>query len=443
MSDKSKEMAVLSILRQKDQAWSLSELLQALGPEFPERTVRRWLSKLAQEGLVETQGAKKGTRYRAIAEGEIPRGFSAKSAKVIAYVRQPLSKRKPVAYEEKWLDAYEPNVTSYVPKGIKQKLEKIGARAKDREPAGTYARHIYNRLLIDLSYNSSRLEGNTYSLLETERLLIQGESAAGKLDAEKVMILNHKEAIRYLVDNAEKIEVSSSTVCTTHFLLADGLVDAKYAGSVREEGVRIGGSTYLPYENPKLLNRQLGLICNKAALIQEPYEQSFFLLVHLSYLQAFIDVNKRMARMSANIPMIKNNLVPISFSDIEKDDYNSALLAVYELQDVEPLRDLFVFSYLRTCETYKATVEAMGFDFVRVKYRKERREMLRYIIERQFVGVDVQDYIDIQVKELIAEEDRDEFLDDIREDLRVLNPQRIAGLGITLEQFTAWKERAR
>lgn len=82
--------------------------------------------------------------------------------------------------------------------------------------AGTYAKKIYNRLLIDLSYNSSRLEGNTYSLIETERLLLEGISSEHKLDEERVMILNHKEAIRFLVDQAQKISPSVANIKTLH-----------------------------------------------------------------------------------------------------------------------------------------------------------------------------------------------------------------------------------
>jgi len=441
MSYKDNKIALLFLLQQKQQACSLSEIMHALGTGFTERTVRRWLSQFAQEGLVEVSGLKKATRYRAISE-EIPlSGFSGKSSQTITYVRQPLFKRKPVAYDEKWLEGYEPNSTWYVPKNIRQKLQKAGLRATDQEPAGTYARHIYNRLLIDLSYNSSRLEGNTYSLLETKKLLIEGESAAGKLDAEKVMILNHKEAIRYLVDTAEKILISSDTVCTIHYLLADGLVDAKDAGSVRRDAVRIGGSTYLPFENPKMLEKMLSLLCQKAARINNPIEQSFFLLAHISYLQAFIDVNKRTARISANIPLIKNNLVPLSFNDIQKDDYNSALIAIYELRDIQPLLDLFTFSYLRTCEAYDATIEALGFDLVRVKYRQIRRNMLRHIIENQLIGPSISEFIHSQVQRHVKDEDRTQFLEDIQEDLAGLNPQRIAGLGITVEQLNNWKVR--
>ena len=106
----------------------------------------------------------------------------------------------------------------------------------------------------------------------------------------------------------------------------------------------------------------------------------------INLMRPFIDVNKRTARLSANIPLITNNLVPLSFKDIEKEDYISAVIAIYELQDVRPLVDLYVFSYLRTCAMYDSTVKAIGFDEIRVRYRKERRELIRDIIMRKHVG---------------------------------------------------------
>ena len=113
------------------------------------------------------------------------------------------------------------------------------------------------QMLVELSYNSSRLEGNTYSFGETEELIMKGMDAEGKLDAEKIMILNHKEAIRYLVDNAHQLKIDFNTICTVHFLLSEGLVSAKDAGSIRDHSVRIGGSVYIPMDNQTRLIKQL------------------------------------------------------------------------------------------------------------------------------------------------------------------------------------------
>jgi fido (protein-threonine AMPylation protein) len=331
-----------------------------------------------------------------------------------------------------------PNITFYLPVHLRSQLYKAGKRSKNEEPAGSYAHQIFDRLLIDLSYNSSRLEGNTYSLLDTERLILEGTGVEGKLDEEKVMILNHKEAIRYLVDSTSRLKVSKQIICTLHYLLSDGLVEARYAGKIRDHAVPIGGSTYIPFEDSDRLHLQLERIVEKAALIENPYEQSLFLLVHISYLQAFEDVNKRTARLCANIPLITKNLVPLSFNDIEKEDYISAMIAIYELQDVRSLVDLYVFSYLRTCAMYDTTIKAIGFDEIRVRYRQMRRALIRDIIMGKLVGNRLMVYIDSHINKMIPEKDRNAFLKDVMEDLQEMDQSRIVVLGITSKELEDW-----
>jgi len=426
-------MAVLEQLERHEDYLSLPQLMELLNHRYADRTVRRWLTSLIEEGLVEKKGKKRGTQYRAIVST-----ISEKSLEIIQYIQLPIYKRKPVTYNQKWFDSYRPNSTNYLSDSIKNELYQTGLRTPDEQPAGTYARRIYNRLLIDLSYNSSRLEGNTYSLLDTERLIFEGKSAKGKLDEEKIMILNHKEAIRHLVDSAHRLSIDTNEVCTLHFLLADGLVPTQYAGKIRDHGVRIGGSSYIPLENPILIQKQLTRICNIAAMIENPYEQSFFLLVHLAYLQAFTDVNKRTSRLCANIPFILNNLVPISFNNIGKDDYINALIVIYELNEIQPLLELYAESYLHSCQLYNVTVEAVGFDEIRIRYRQERREVVREIIINQMHGSVMRKFIKLQTNEKIKEEDHAQFVEDVLEDLKEIAPQRIVGLGITNEELNKW-----
>lgn len=442
MKSKNKKMAVLQQLGQEINPISLSDLLAKLSGDYAERSVRRWLEEMANQGLIQKFGQKRGTKYQVISNNQDTRvatsPFGLESSKIIEQVRRPLYERNPIAYVDDWLDAYRPNVSFYIPSDLRLKLQKAGQRSKREDPAGTYAHQIFNRLLIDLSYNSSRLEGNTYSLLDTQRLILEGEGVEGKLDEEKIMILNHKEAIRHMVDNALKLEVTEQAVCTLHYLLSDGLVEARYAGKIRDHGVRIGGSTYIPFEEKKQLQTYLNHIIEKAALIENPYEQSIFLLAQLTYLQAFSDVNKRTARLCANIPLIKNNLVPLSFNDVEREDYVSAVIAIYELQNIRPLLDLYIFSYLRTCAMYDATVKSIGFDEVRVRYRKQRRYLIREIILNKLSGDALKDYISSETLKLIKGEEREEFLEDVMEDLKEIDLNRIAGLGITPDQLKEW-----
>ena len=149
-------------------------------------------------------------------------------------------------------------------------------------------------------------------------------------------------------------------------------------------------------------------------------------------------MNKRTARLSANIPLIKHNLIPLAFKDVDTNDYTSAMIAIYELNNTGPLLDIYRYSYLRTSEAYGVTVEAMGFDELRVKYRTQRRDILRHIITQQLTGLTMKTYIDATLEKLINEVDRRKVRDDIDEDLREIAPERIAGLGISIEELNAW-----
>ncbi len=313
MAKKNGKMAVLMALRHHNRPMTLRELLEILGETFAERTMRRWLNELTSEGVVKKRGQKRNSRYQAVSLPPVRSSFfkreGSSSLQAIDYVQQPLFKRAPVAYNHLWLENYLPNETFYLSPSQRKTMHTEGERNIDNHSSGTYAKKIYNRLLIDLSYNSSRLEGNTYSLLDTERLIFEGVARTDKLDEEEIMILNHKEALHHLIDSAPKIQIDLNETCSLHYLLSDGLVRTSYSGNIRDSGVRIGGSTYVPLENKLEIARLLNLICENAKKIQNPFECSLFLLTQIAYLQPFIDVNKRTSRLSANIPLIKNNLV--------------------------------------------------------------------------------------------------------------------------------------
>lgn len=433
-----------------------NEIHAALGGQYKDRSLRRWLSELADKKLIVKTGQKKGTRYQAVtnknenvdnhqqsmesAHEEFSRYLSLPARKAIDDIRRPLFTRSLVTYNDDWIESYIPNQTFYLPPDTREELSALGISNMTNERAGTYAKKIFNRLLIDLSYNSARLEGNTYSLVDTEKLIIEGISQDEKLDEERVMILNHKDAIRYLVDKAESIEINPTEICTLHYLLADGLVVPKYAGHVRKEGVRISSSTYQPLENPDHLTKRLDNICKKAAVINDPFEQSLFLLAHIAYLQPFIDVNKRTSRLSANIPLIKHNHIPLSFNDVDKDYYASAMIAIYELNDIHALMDIYCFSYRRSCEHYKITTEVIGFDEIRVRYRPQRRDLIREIIRKKISGEVITQYIEDIARNTIPADDIKPFTKSVHDDLNSISISQIQGMGITQGELSVWLE---
>tara|TARA_B100000989_G_scaffold116825_1_gene85996 strand:+ start:312 stop:1679 length:1368 start_codon:yes stop_codon:yes gene_type:complete len=449
MSDKIE--LLLSFLASNPGNTSISELAAVFQHSVTDRTIRRWLSELIDQGLVETQGQYKSTRYQLTAKGkERARELSQESQQApyfseasitnLQKVQRPLLERDPCSYNQAWLDAYEPNTTFYLSEARRQQLADNSLLTDEHQSSHTYTKNVFNRLLIGLSYNSSRLEGNTYSLLETQQLVLQGEEAHGKQDAEKLMILNHKDAISFLVEGVSRVNIDSDSIKTLHFLLADGLVMPQAAGHIREEGVRITLTPYVPIENKDHLERLLQTITAKAQQITDPFEQSLFLLVHISYLQAFIDVNKRTARLSANIPLIKSSLVPLAFNDIDKDDYISAMLCIYEYNDTGPLTDLYVFSYLRTCKEYKALNESLDIDVIRVAYRDQWRGLICQIINDQITGAAIATTIHDYAKAHIPAKDRQEFEQRLLVEIQSIERFAIQGLGISLQAFEEWQQ---
>ena len=224
-----------------------------------------------------------------------------------------------------------------VPEALRDHLLKIG-KTDGPCPAGTYALQIYSRLLIDLSWNSSRLEGNTYSLLETERLLELSEAAEGKNLKEAQMIMNHKAAIEFLMEQADGFGINRYTLLNVHALLSNNLLShSESCGRLRTIPVGITDTVYQPTAIPHLIEECFQTIVDKARAIKNPFEQAFFLMVHIPYLQPFEDVNKRVSRLAANIPLIHDNLCPLSFVDVPTQMYIDGHLGVYELNRIELL----------------------------------------------------------------------------------------------------------
>ena len=317
---------------------------------------RRLLAPLVESGLIRAEGATRALRYFAGAarpDEAIPLTKSAQSQ--LTRLRRPLHLRAPTSYRRGLLDEYTPNQTAYLDTSLRQRLHAAGRTGYDDQPAGTYARKMLERLLIDLSWNSSRLEGNTYSLLETEKLLLEGQPASARNADERQMVLNHKQAIEYLVESASGLRVDEGTLRNLHALLADNLLsNSADAGRLRVTPVEISGSVYVPLGNPQLIAECFRQLTLTAAAITDPFEQSFFLLVHLPYLQPFIDGNKRTARLASNIPFILKNLAPLSFVDVPREPFLQGVLGVYEETRLDLLREVFVFAYERSAAKYRA-----------------------------------------------------------------------------------------
>ncbi len=306
-----------------------------------------------------------------VAEGYV--SVSEAGAELRRLVRQLLSQRTPVGYNREFLDAYAPNETNWLSPQTRERLHALGrSSATDTALAVTYARRILDRLLVDLSWASSRLEGNTYSRLDTQNLIEFGRFAEGKDRLEAQMILNHKAAIEMLVEGADETGFDRYTFQNLHALLAENLLaDPGAGGRFRELDVGIAGTFYQPSVIPRLIVECLDTLLAKARAIKDPFEQAFFVMVQLPYLQPFEDVNKRISRLAANISLIRANLAPLSFVDVPEAAYVGGTLAVYELNRIDLLRDVFVWAYERSCRRFTLLDEALPTpDPLRLRYRE-------------------------------------------------------------------------
>jgi Fic/DOC family protein len=425
---------------------SLDELLRLLKGEISRRSLQRRLSKLVAAEKLITKGGSRSTRYllpKAVSKGEPEENYvrlSPSGADVRGLVRRPETERTPVGYNREFLDHYRPNESSYLTPETISHLARIGATPDAERPAGTYARHILDRLLVDLSWASSRLEGNTYSLLDTQRLIELGEAALGKDAAETQMILNHKAAVEFMVDMKDELAFSRQVILNFHAILSDNLlVDANVSGRLRRIGAGIGNSVYHPLEVPQLIEECFQQVIDTAAAIRNPFEQAFFAMVQLPYLQPFEDVNKRVSRLAANIPFIRQNLCPLSFIDVPERAYVEGLLGVYELNRVDLLRDTFVWAYERSAQRYVAVRQSLGEpDKFRLRFRNELIEVVGEIVRgRKSPTVDE---VTKAASNHVPAENLDDFVRMTTKELQNLHEGNFARFRLRPSEFHAWQE---
>lgn len=423
-------------------------LSKALVRVVSRRTLQRRLIGLAKRGSITAKGEGRARVYKALAsidiyvggrETEVYVPTSPESQDVTNYVRRPIQQRQPVGYDRLFLESYRPNDTFYLPPEVRDHLHNIGRPPDGPQPAGTYARDILNRLLIDLSWASSRLEGNTYTRLDTQNLIEHGQAAEGKDRREAQMILNHKDAIELLVAQAEEIGFNAFTFLNLHALLsANLLADPAESGRLRNRIVEVSGTVFHPLGIPQQIEQYFRLILEKADAIRDPFEQAFFIMVHIPYLQPFVDVNKRVSRLGANISLIKHNLCPLSFIDVPEKSYVEGTLGIYELKQASLLRDVFVWAYERSSQRYLAIKETVAEpDPMRLRYREALIAVVGEIVRggQQPSAAAVR----AAIKSLVPDKDLNRVVELAVDDLVHLHEGNISRYRLRLSEYRTWQ----
>ena len=448
------------IVRRNNGGVSAKQISDAMISAPPHRTLQFRLNHLVHKGRLAMESAGRGARYSApvhyavstgsanwkVATPEVPAEpilqLSAAGAEIQSIIRRPPDMREPVGYNRDFLDSYQPNQTFFLSQSERDELYQIGRSKMVEEYAATHAKQILERLLIDLTWNSSRLEGNTYSLLETRRLINLGEEAEGKYWQEARMILNHKEAIGFLIDNKDEIGWNRYTIQNVHYFLSEQLLDDRDAeGRLRQIAVGISGSVYEPTGVPQIVEECFDQVLAKANAIIDPFEQAFFILAQLPYLQPFLDVNKRVSRLAVNIPLIKSNLTPLSFDRVQRKSYAEALLGVYELNRTELLRDMFIWAYKRSAAKYNSVRQVVGDpDPFRIKYYNLIREVVGDVVRGRMGQRQALSHLRDWIARHIPDEDAELFREHAERELLALHIGRIAGLRLNPAEFEEWQK---
>jgi prophage maintenance system killer protein len=326
---------------------SSKEIFEGLNSVVSYATVKRCLSKLLSENHITQQGKAKNSRYALSPTFNLFYPIN-----LDEYYNKEIDEREILTgYNFSLIPEILQNVPLFTTEelillnGLQNKFSQNIAQLSDFE----YAKDM-ERLAIDLSWKSSQIEGNTYSLLETERLLKDKQTAAGKTKDEAIMLLNHKDAIDFVVANPDYF--LSLSVAKTEELHSILIKELGVDRNIRTRRVGITGTNYRPLDNEFQIREALQQTCDLINYRESIFEKALFALVLLSYLQAFSDGNKRVARITANALLIANKHCPISFRTVDAVDYKKAMLLFYEQNNISAFKQVFVNQFKFAVENY-------------------------------------------------------------------------------------------
>ena len=326
---------------------SSREIQQGISEKRSIATVKRTLSKLASERLITITGKGRATRYRLspyynlIREFDLDDYYEKEIDERIIIDRFNFSLLRDILPAAVLFTEEESARLARLHKEFEQNMSKLSEYEIRKE---------FERLAIDLSWKSSQIEGNTYSLLETERLLREKETAAGKSKEEAIMLLNHKEAIDFIIENPDYLfPLSVSKIEDIHSIL---IRELSVPRNIRRGKVGISGTNYRPIDNEFQIQEALSLACNLINRRENVFEQALLALVLISYIQPFVGGNKRTARIVSNAILIHHRYCPVSFRTVDSIEYKKAILLFYEQNNISAIKRIFIEQYAFAVKTY-------------------------------------------------------------------------------------------
>ena len=324
-----------------------AEIMVGLTKAPSDSTMKRLLSAAVKEGNIEKAGRGPATKYKLTPQAHVTMPLD-----LATYFDKDIDERE---VQESFNFDLIRDVLPKVEIFTKEELEVLNDAQIEFEKntegmTELEYRKEMERLGVDLSWKSSQIEGNTYSLLETERLLKDKQTASGKTKEEAIMLLNHKDALDFVLDIPDYLkELSVHRIEDIHSILTKEL---EVERNIRHRRVGITGTNYRPLDNEFQIREALEDTCTLVNGKDNVFEKAFLTLVLLSYIQAFVDGNKRTARITSNAVLIANGYCPISFRTVDSIDYKKAMLMFYEQNNIAAFKKIFIEQFLFAVKTY-------------------------------------------------------------------------------------------
>lgn len=389
-----------------------------------------YLNEAISWGWIERTGTTRAARYKATEQF--------KHHVAMQGLKLPISARPKVKYEPEFLRSYIPNESFYLSAEQRKLLMSICPKGAFNATDQRVAKEV-RRFMADLTHNSSAFEGVDIKYADTISFLEENIASRHMSPIDAVILRNHYNAILFIIENThyprqpEDIVVSEYDTRNIHAYLSDGLLnDRRKQGRLRHEHVEIRDSSYIPTDIPAVIAAEFRELMNKAAAIEDPYEASFFLLVHIPYLQPFEDCNKRTARLICNIPLLSNGILPISWAEVNQRDYTDSLLCVYEKNSTYGLSEVFVEAFRRSYERFDIAINQRQPSVLEVSHAPQIKDAIRKRVlhdDRTLPrGIEP-----IQIEEFEA------LIDDILKGIR-LNEMVGAPYRLKPEEIRAWIE---
>lgn len=342
----SREQKIVSFIKEKGSC-SSKGVYDGVDISVSYATLKRILSKLINENYLSTIGQGKGTKYSISETFELLEPID-----IEKYYEKEIDERK---IKEEFNFSIINNVLAKYPVFNASELDRLNTfQLKFNKNISQLSEIEYKkefeRLAIDLSWKSSQIEGNTYSLLETERLLKEKETASGKTKEEATMLLNHKDALDFIIENPDYLyPLTVSKIEDIHSILTKELSVER---NLRKRRVGISGTNYRPLDNEFQISEALRNSCDVINNKENVFEKALLALVLISYIQPFMDGNKRTARIVSNAILMNEKHCPLSFRTVDSIDYKKAMLLFYEQNNISNFKEIFINQFEFAVNTY-------------------------------------------------------------------------------------------